>query len=838
MRRFGRLKGWQRIGLLIALIIGIGAFGLYQWIFVGLPSVDQLHSGLALPSTHIYDRNGRLLYEVINPEGGRNTSVPLSQIPQSLIQATIATEDRNFYSTPGIDLEGMIRALWINLQGGEIRAGGSTITQQVARNLLLDPQERAERTLQRKLREMVLAVRLSQSFSHDDILALYLNQAYYGNLAYGVQAAAQVYFGKDVSALDLAESAMLAGLPQTPGQNDPLTDPTSAKDRQKTVLGLMVEADFISKADSDAAEKEPLQFGSGQFTIKAPHFVLKVWEQLAHDYPDALYQHGLNVTTTLDLDWQNAAEAIARQHIDELNHPQDGSQPHNATDAALVAIDPKTGQILTMVGSVDYFNDQISGAVNMAYAPRQPGSALKPFTYSLAFDPKRPDPWTPATMVLDVSTPFITKELQSYTPANFGLVEHGPVLVREALASSYNMPAVATLDHVGIGPLLNLLHRLGITTLNDPSKVDLSVTLGGGEVRLVDLTAAYAAFANGGSPVQTSMILKVQDKTGPILYSWTPPPPRDPVIDPRVVYLITDILSDNKARMPAFGNHSALVIGRPAAAKTGTTTDFRDNWTMGFTPNLVVGVWVGNANNTPMENVSGVSGAGPIWNGFMRTVLQGQPELTFNRPDGLVQAEVCSVSGLLPTSLCPTRQVEWFIKGTVPTKYDNIYQKFTIDSRSGLLATDQTPRQFKVDRVYMVLPQEARDWGVIHGIEPPPVALNEVAPVTKAGFRLLSPDPYTVYQLTPITPFETQRIKLSVSVPPGAKDVTYWVDDQKVDTVSAEPWWSWWSLLPGQHIIRATVTMADGTIQSTDPVYFSVKGYVPPDQLPSSGDVK
>src|SRR5260221_2227299 len=544
-KRWARLKRWQKILLSLSLLTVAGVFGFYEWIIVGLPSIDQLHAGLALPSTHIYDRNGRLLYEVINPEGGRNTSVPLSQIPKALINATIATEDRNFYSTPVIDIEGILRALWINLRGGEIRAGGSTITQQVARNLLLDPQQRAERTLQRKLREMVLAVRLSQNYSHDDILALYLNQAYYGNLAYGVQAAAQVYFGKDVSALDLAESAMLAGVPQTPGQDDPLTDPTLAKERQKTVLGLMVEAGYITQAEADAAAQETLQFGSGNFTIKAPHFVLKVWEQLARDYPEALYQHGLNVITTLDLDWQNAAETIARQHIDELNHPTDGTKPHNATDAALVAIDPKTGQVLTMVGSVDYFNDRISGAVNMALAPRQPGSALKPFTYSLAFDPKSPDPWTPATMVLDVSTPFITKQLQSYTPSNFGLVEHGPVLVREALASSYNMPAVAALDHVGVGALLNLLHRLGITTLTDPSKVDLSVTLGGGEVRLIDLTTAYAAFANNGSPIQPSMILQVPDKTGPILYKWTQPPPRDSVIDPRNVYLVTHILSGN-----------------------------------------------------------------------------------------------------------------------------------------------------------------------------------------------------------------------------------------------------------------------------------------------------
>ncbi len=835
-QRVRRLKRWQKIGLALAMILGSIAVGLYVWIFAGLPKIDQLQAGLALPSTRILDRQGRLLYEIIDPKGGRHTAVPLSQIPQALVQATIATEDRNFYSTSGVDLEGVIRALWINVQGGEIRAGGSTITQQVARNLLLDPQQRAMRTLQRKLREMVLAIQLSQNYSHDDVLALYLNQTYYGNMAYGVQAAAQVYFGKDVQALDLAECAMLAGLPQTPAKYDPLTNPTDAKARQKVVLDLMVVAGYITQDQADTAAKEPLQYGSGQFPIQAPHFVLAVWDQIARDYPDALYQGGLEVTTTLDLDWQHQAEDIASRHIYELNHPSNGDQPHNATDAALVAMDPHTGQILAMLGSVDYFDERISGAVNLALAPRQPGSALKPFTYSLSFDPNQPAPWTPSTMLLDVSTPFITKRLQSYTPSNYGLVEHGPVLIREALASSYNIPAVVALDHVGLTNLLNLLHRLGLSTLNDPTRLDLSLTLGGGEVRLAELTAAYGAFANGGQAVKTAMILEVKDKTGQVLYQWRQPEPAAPVIDPRVTFLINDILSDNEARLPSFGDHSALLIGRPAAAKTGTTTDFRDNWTMGYTPNLVVGVWVGNADNTPMVKVSGISGAGPIWNEFMRAVLKGQPELTFDRPDGLVQAEVCAASGLLPTPLCPSRRLDWFIQGTVPTTYDTMFQKFTIDRVSGQLATDQTPQDRRVDRVYKVLPQEAREWGIRHGIEQPPV--KTVTTVKNTGLRLLTPDPYTIYQLSPVMPFDAQKIRFSVAVTPDTTTVTYVLDDQPLDTVTADPWWTWWALIPGKHTLKATATLQDGKTVSSDPILFTVTSYVPPDEQPTSGEVK
>jgi membrane carboxypeptidase/penicillin-binding protein PbpC len=557
---------------------------------------------------------------------------------------------------------------------------------------------------------------------------------------------------------------------------------------------------------------------------------------VARNYPDALYQGGLEVTTTLDLDWQHAAEDIARQHIEQLNHPPEGEQPHNATGAALVAMDPHNGQVLAMLGSADYFDERISGAVNMAVAPRQPGSALKPFTYSLSFDPNRPDPWTPATMILDVSTPFITRRLQSYTPSNYGLVEHGPVLIREALASSYNIPAVVALDHVGLDSLLSLLHKLGITTLTDPSRLDLSVTLGGGEVRLVELTAAYAAFANDGIAVKPSMVLQVRDKNGATLYQWQPAQHADPVIDPRVAYLITDILSDNDARLPSFGNHSALAIGRPAAAKTGTTTDFRDNWTVGYTPNLVVGVWVGNADNTPMVEVSGVSGAGPIWNEFMRAVLKGQPELNFERPPGLVQAEVCAASGLLPTALCPSKRLDWFIKGTLPTGYDNIYQKFTIDRQTGLLATDDTPPSRRVDKIYKVLPQEARDWGIRHGVEPPPVSLHAVG--GGQDLRLLTPDPYTVYQLSPVIPFDTQKIRFSAAVPPGTKEVTYWLDDQRIDTVRDEPWATWWALAPGKHSLRATAALENGQTQNSEPIVFTVVSYVPPDEQPASGEVK
>lgn len=829
-----RRRRRTKIGLLGLVVIFSACVAFYAWVFAGLPDVDEIENRLALPSTRIFDRQGRLLYQIADPQTGLNQQVSRADVPDCLIQATLATEDANFYQHPGVDWQGIARAVWINLRGREVVAGGSTITQQVARNLLLDPQQRAERTLRRKLRESVLALQLTRHYSRDDILMLYLNQTYYGNLAYGAGAAARAYFGKGVPELTLAECAMLAGLPQAPSLYDPLTNPAAAKARQQVVLDLMVRHGFLTQAAADQAYAEPLQFAATPFPIEAPHFVMAVWAQLQRDFPDQLREGGLEVITTLDLSWQHAAEDTARRHLARLNAPPSTEPPHNAHNAALVALDPHTGQVLAMLGSPDYFDERIDGAVNAALAPRQPGSALKPFTYAAAFDPQRPDPWTPATMILDVRTPFVTRRLESYTPANFGLVEHGPVLVREALASSYNIPAVVALEHVGVDTLIHLLTSLGISTLSDPSRYDLSLTLGGGEVRLLELTAAYAALANGGYRVTPALILQVRDRSGNVLYEWQPPVWNTPVLDPRVTFLITDILSDNEARIPSFGPASALNIGRPAAAKTGTTTDFRDNWTIGYTPNLVVGVWVGNADNTPMVEVSGISGAGPIWHEFMRQVLRGQPELTFPVPAGVVRAEVCATSGLLPTPYCPRTRWEWFIEGTVPTQPDALYQPFVIDRRTGLLADANTPPEDREERVYLVLPPEAREWALRQGIPLPPLDAHLIgAPDDEA--RLLSPDPYTVFRLTPLLPVEAQRIRLRIAAPADTLEVTYWLDDAPLSTVQQAPFDAWWTLQAGEHTLYAVVRRGDGTALTTDRVSFRVTEWVPPEQQPASG---
>ncbi len=830
MRRFyQRLwknrRWWQRVLILFGTFLLVLIVFLYIWLFIGLPDIDDLESGMALPSTRIYDHRGRLLYEIVDLYGGSHRTVPLDRMADCMPDATIATEDANFYHHPGVDIEGIVRALWLNIRKGQVYAGGSTITQQVARNLLLTKHPALDRSLRRKLRESILALQLNSRYSRDEILALYLNQTYYGNLAYGVEAAAQVYFGKAPSALSLAECAMLAGLPQAPTQYNPLINPDAAKGRQETVLDLMVKHDFISESEAEQAKSEPLVYQSGTFDIEAPHFVAAVWAQLERDYGEALLSGGLEVYTTLDLDWQNAAQRIAVRQLDELNNPSDGSSSRNARNAALVAMDPYTGQIRAMLGSPNYFDEAIAGNVNAALAPRQPGSALKPFTYAATFDPLREDPWTPATMVLDVKTPFVTRRYESYTPANFGLVEHGPVLVREALASSYNIPAVVALQAVGVDELVALSTRLGINTLTDTSRFDLALTLGGGEVRLVELVAAYAAFANSGQRVDPVYITEIRDHEGDVIYKWEAPELGAPELDPRVAFLINNILSDNNARIPSFGPNSALNIGRVAAAKTGTTTDFRDNWTVGYTPNLVVGVWVGNADNTPMLDVSGISGAGPIWNEFMREVLLGQPEYDFPMPDGLVRAEVCAISGLLPTEDCPQRVWEWFIEGTVPTEYDSLYQSFEIDTRTGLLADAETPDMYRREEIYLVLPPEARDWAARQGIPPPPDSAVRIEAVDKAPLRLLTPDPYTLYQISPMTPMDTQRVRLSVVTPSNTVSVSYWLNDEPLVTVEQAPFDYWWVLSVGQHELYAWAELDNGETLQSEAISFRVEPY-------------
>ncbi|MGC8874846.1 MAG: penicillin-binding protein 1C [Chloroflexia bacterium] len=792
----------------LLLAATLGALGLAAWILHGLPEVEGLSDRAAPPSNAVYDRNGRLLYEMPAGEGGRHTPVRLAEIPEWLRLATIAAEDASFYRNPGVDLRGLARALWINLRGGEVLSGGSTITQQLARNLLLDPGERSRRSLARKLRETVLAWKLSRRYTKDEILELYLNETYYGSMAYGVEAAAQTYFGKHVRDLDLAECALLAGLPQAPTAYNPLENPEAARKRQAVVLNLMVRQGYITPEEARLASEENLAFASAPFPIRAPHFVMYVRSLLEREVGrERLEEGGLRIYTTLDLDLNEAVRDIVRNRLALLARcngrmwdcPPGG---HNVRNGAVVALDPQTGEILAMVGSPDYFSARIDGAVNGTTALRQPGSSIKPITYAAALASGR---WTAASVVWDVRTAFVTREGEPYVPQNYDLRYHGPVRLREALASSYNVVAVKLLDAIGVERMTDLARDLGITTLDNPH-LGLAVTLGGGEVRLLELTAAYAAFANGGRAVHPLAVLRVEDARGRVIWS-APSGVGRQVLDERVAYLITDILSDDSARIPTFGEESVLKLSRPAAVKTGTTTDYRGNWTIGYTPELVVGVWVGNADNEPMWEVSGISGAAPIWHDVMELALKGKPPRAFERPAGLVEAEVCALSGKRPTDVCPHRVTELFLPGTEPEEACDMHVRVAIDRATGQPATSDTPPERVIEAVYTLFPREAEEWARQQGFPifptkfPRGIGSGQTFEGASPPLTMTAPDAGAVFRLDPGLPLEAQRLRVAARPDAAAQwiEVTLYADGKPLAQFTHPPYTTFWVLSEGTH---------------------------------------
>ncbi len=816
---------------LACLLGGLGTF--WYSLFFDLPPIDSIPEHLNQPSIRITDRNGRLLYEILSQSGGRHAVVALKNIPDCMRQATIAVEDKNFYTNPGLDAGGMLRALWINLQGGETLAGGSTITQQVARSLLLKD-EMSERSLRRKLRESLLAWELTRAYSKDEILALYLNQTFYGGFAYGVEAAAQTYFDKPASGLLLPECALLAGLPQTPALYNPFDHPDAAKERQSVVLGLMQKDGFITPQEEQQAAQTPLSYNAAPFPIRAPHFVWMVKSRV-----DELIQTGeldprasLVVRSSLDLNAQTIAEQAVARQIEKFKSA--GGMDHNVNNAAVVVLDAHLGQVLALVGSADYFNPAISGAVNMATAARQPGSAFKPFIYAESFNPAVPPtgpmaPWTAATPILDVQTVFPAHGGQSYIPSDYDENEHGLVPARVALASSLNIPAVATLQKVGLANMLRLANRLGITSLGNPDQYDLSLALGGGEMSLLQLGNAYSAFANGGYlPGKTpGLLIEIRDADGSLLYQ-PPPTPREQIFDPRVAWLISDILSDDNARLLGFGRNSTLKIERPAAVKTGTTTNFHDNWTVGYTPSLVVGVWVGNSDYQAMRDVNGLTGAAPIWQEIIRALLRGKPVETFIRPEGLVQQAVCTLSGRLPTPLCAGTGLEWFLDGTQPTQPDNVYKQIWLDSASGGLANAETPFERRQALTVLDLPVQAQRWAHSQGLRLLsdyrtygyfPFSANTAQP---AGLNMLSPLPGAVYSLSSQLSSSVQQLPVQTLAGPELTGVSLWADGGQLASFSAGPYVTWWPLSAGAHRFWAQGVNAAGQVVRSETVEITV----------------
>jgi penicillin-binding protein 1C len=721
---------------LVLVILGAGSFLLYQYYSIAatLPNVEDLRNKAAqFETTRILDRNGNVLYEILDPNAGRRTYVPLEKISPYLVAATVATEDKEFYSHPGYDATAILRAFLQNYQTGETVSGASTITQQLARTLLFTPEERGSRTYQRKVREAILAAEITRRYSKDEILELYLNEIFYGNLSYGVEAGAQTYFRTSADKLTLAEAAFLAGLPQAPSVYDVYTNRDVTLRRSEQVLFLLYRASqeqgciYVSNSSqrvcvdalavaASTNELKSTEFKSPAVEMRFPHWVVYISKQLEEEYdPQTLYRSGFSVYTTIDPVLQEAAQRIVAEKVASL-------ADHNAHNGALVAIDPKTGEILAMVGSANFYGEAIDGQVNMADSPRQPGSAIKPLTYLAAFEKG----WTPSTLIWDVPSEFPPSgdpndRRPPYVPVNYDGRFHGPVTVRDALANSYNIPAVKTLDFIGIydNPettreegLVPFTRRLGITTLTR-NDYGLSLTLGGGEVSLLEMTGAFAVLANGGRMVPPVSITRIVDFNGNVVYDYRSPA-GEVVVRPEHAFLISSILSDNQSRTPMFGANSVLNLPFQAAAKTGTTNDCRDNWTMGYTPDISVGVWVGNADYTPMQNITGVMGAAPVWAEFMQVAidrLTGGVPTSFARPAGVIERVICSVSGTEPSEWCPSQRSEFFAADQPPpAKTEDLWKEVVIDTWTGLIASPVCD-QFTDERLVInVTDPWAKEW--------------------------------------------------------------------------------------------------------------------------------
>ncbi len=736
-------------GIVLALVVSSVGIYFYYQIAATLPEVEDLRQQAAqFETTRILDREGNVLYEILDPNAGRRTYVPLEEISPFLIAATIATEDANFYSHPGYDVFAIARSFYYNLVSDEIVSGASTITQQVTRMLLLNPEERSRQTYTRKLKEAILAAEITRRYTKDEILELYLNEIYFGNHAYGVEAAAQTYFDTSAKNLTLGQASFLAGLPQLPAVYDIYSNREITLRRHETVLVLMYQTSQeqgciyvsnnqqkicvdVGEATAAAEEIKDYTFEDPFIELRYPHWVVYIRSLLEDLYdPQTIYRSGFTVHTTLDPGLQDQAQQIIREQVDVLKNK-------NVSSGALVAIRPATGEILAMVGSADYENENIQGQINMAVRPRQPGSSIKPLTYTAAFE----QDWTPATLIWDVPSEFPPSgdpndPRDPYIPVNYDDRFHGPVTVRAALANSYNVPAVKALDYIGIyddpdtpgeDGLIPFAQRLGITTL-ESDQYGLSLTLGGGEVTLLELTGVYATYANGGRQVPPVAITRIEDFLGNQVYEYQQPP-GEQLIRPEHAYLISSILSDNQARTPAFGPNSVLKLPFRAAAKTGTTNDFRDNWTLGYTPELAVGVWVGNADYTPMQNTSGLTGAAPIWAEFMQVGIQqltgGNPS-NFVRPAGIVERVICTVSGTVPSQYCPNQRSEFFAADQPPLPAEeDLWQDVRVDTWTNKVASPECSEYtedklgVKVDdrwaRKWIRNTSEGKDWAEENG---------------------------------------------------------------------------------------------------------------------------
>lgn len=766
------------IPLAIFLFLLFGLFSLIAiaWISKDLPSPDKVINRNLTVSTKIYDRTGKtILYDV---HGNiKRSLINLDQIPEHVIQTTLAAEDRNFYNHKGFSLTGIVRSIFLNIFTGS-KVGGSTLTQQFVKNAILTN----EKTYTRKIKELLLSYQIEKKFSKDEILQMYFNEIPYGSVIYGAEAAAQSFFGKSIKDVSIAEAAILAAIPKAPTYYSPYgSNRDRLIGRQRYIIDAMVELGYIDKGQGEQAKNEKLIFKPLQESIIAPHFVMYIKELLSDQYgEDFLNQEGLRVYTTLDLDKQKIAEEAVKAGVEK------NSKKYEFTNASLVAVDPKTGQILAMVGSVDYFNDEIDGQVNVSLRPRQPGSSFKPIVYTASFIKG----YTPDTILYDVKTNFDTTGGKPYEPQDYDQKERGPVTIRQALAGSLNIPAVKATYLTDIENILNLADKLGYTTFGERNRFGLSIVLGGGEVKLLEHTNAFATLAQEGVKHEIAPILKIEDRDGKVLYEYKDK--KEEVIEKEYTRLTTSILSDDGARAYIFGRGSYLTLpNRPVAAKTGTTNDYHDAWTMGYVPSLAAGVWVGNNDNAPMKKgADGSIVAAPIWNQFMKEALKDTAPEQFKPPEKIItgkpvldgqqaaetKIKIDTMSNKLATQYTPlstTKEV------TIKEARDILYYINKDDPRG------DAPQDPAADPQYKNWEEAVQRWAKEQGYS---TSSDQIIPTEYDDIHLAKDQP-TLIIITPLpnqtVSGPTLEIDLTASAPRGVKKIEYYLDGQLVLTQAA-----------------------------------------------------
>ena len=805
-----RKRPLRKLAIYAVFALLIACFGYAGFIFSGIPDPSKLGEQRGAESTKIFDRTGTvILYEFGEI---RRTWKPFNEISPYIKNATVAIEDKDFYNHGGISFRGIFRALWADVRGKSLQ-GGSTITQQLVKQTMLSP----ERTLTRKAREAILALEVDKNLSKDKVLETYLNITPYGSNTSGVESASQAFFGTSAKDLSLPQAALLASLPKAPTFYSPFGSNTEKLyARQKLVLDQMALQGYVTKEEAESAKQVKLTFRSKIDRIQAPHFVFYVREQLEKDFGATLVDAGgLKVITTLDAKMQRSAEdAVALQAPKNLKR--------GAKNAAFVALDPKNGDILSMVGSVDYFDTENDGNVNVSIRQRSPGSSFKPIVYAQMLRKG----YTTETILADVPIDFGTAE-KSYRPFNYDKKFNGPVTLRQALARSLNVPAVEALYIAGLKDTLSLAKDMGFTDLTDADRYGLSLVLGGGEVRLLDLVSAYSIFATEGLRHPNRSILKIDDATGRNLYDVAKEQPIETkVLDAEVARQITDVLSDNVARAPTFGTGSPLQLGaRPVAAKTGTAQEYRDGWTIGYTPSLVAGVWVGNNDNTPMQAESGVVGAAPIWNNFMKTVLANTPIERFTRPktpnanDQILRGQLPSKKYLFDRASGTILPEDCSVPLGKLTEFVSFHSiLYFLDKNNPL--SNGAPQNPQSDPMFSRWESGINSWREKYNKEHPddPKWYVDKLPDASCDPSLLENQP----KITFVSPEDNEifksPLKLSVAIesPEKIKKVEFFVNDQKIGEKTSEPWEVLYrfpaSTTAGQFILSARAVSEDNKL--------------------------